>query len=118
MESVMDPVIYKEIMEDTIIVPGINYQECIFQGSGVEETLLDKIKLQNDFYNVYIDNEIFYQNNFMVIKSKLKMAAEMMQSMHSHIKRLEQYNKMLEDKNTNLQLYNKTLEDYVKTKLN
>ena len=110
----MDSVVYKEILEDTIIVPGINYQEAIFQGCGSEEIFLDKIKLQNEFYNVYINNEIFYQNNFMVLQSKLKMSAEMMQSMYSHIKRLEQYNKMLEDKNKYLQYYNKTLEDHIR----
>jgi len=82
--------IYEKIMDDdSEISPKSTYNFSIYKTE--EELYLDKIKLQNEFYNVYINNEIYYQNHFFMLKRQLQTSQEITNSLLNHIKSLEDY---------------------------
>jgi len=52
---------------------------------------LDRVKMQCEFFNLYIDNELFYQNKVFLLENKLKSSTELINTLYNHIKRLEDY---------------------------
>jgi len=82
--------IYEDIMEDNSeISPKSSDSFSIYKTE--DELYLDKIKLQNEFYNVYVNNEIYYQNHFFLLQRQLRSSQEIAQTLINHIKCLEDY---------------------------
>jgi len=82
--------IYEDIMEDNSeISPKSSDSFSIYKTEN--ELYLDKIKLQNEFYNVYVNNEIYYQNHFFLLQRQLQTSVDVIQTLTNHIKCLEDY---------------------------